>query len=575
MDPQQISQFIQKSRQDGVSDIDIARFLEGKGVNIGLPDGLRETVRPSSFATPLDQMDSENEKKVGFFGKVAQSWRKRTENVSGAYARQFTGQQTPFETGVQLLGQTAGGALDTIGAGITSALGVAGRGVSAVTPDFIEDPIKQGAGALARSEPVQMGLEKLAEGVDAYQAWAQENPRAAANTESVANTAFAALVAKNLVARQATQGATVLGKTGESIKAKGTEQVRNVNMSEAMRLVQPELTKKVRVDEAGRLIEGGFLKSRTLAPTKAETAMAKVVAEVPGFSSKNTALKNYALVNTHTTGMAKQLESQLGALKITFPMKEHTAFIKKDMKDRLSNAVFMKNKDVAKEVDGMINMYLKIAAQHANTPKGVLEARKAFDVAIKKWKGPAALEQTDRATNVLKEVSREVRQSANTFLANKAGSIPVKESLKHQSTLYRAMDEIGKKVGAEAMSTLERSTAALVNVLTVRGRLNQTAALLTGMGGLGAAALAGPYVSAGIGSVVLGASGIKMLVSPSAKIQFGNFLLATEHILQKAGVLNLKTAEVSAILAARDQVQEYYDSMQTEASYDDGEIITP
>lgn len=113
---------------------------------------------------------------LGMFGGV---------NTDSAVGRFATGQQSLPETGLQIAGQSAGAVGDVIGAG----LGLAGRGLSAITPDFIERPVvdtvKSGVQAVADS-PIGDAISGAA---GMYGQFKQANPRMAANVESAGNVA--------------------------------------------------------------------------------------------------------------------------------------------------------------------------------------------------------------------------------------------------------------------------------------------------------------------------------------------------------------------------------------------------
>ena len=92
---------------------------------------------------------------------------------------QAEGKQTGLETGGQILGKTViGGAGD-----------IAGSALSALTPGFI----KKGAEGLAKSvlstDLGKMGLVAAQKGVEAYQEWANNNPRVARDLESAVDLA--------------------------------------------------------------------------------------------------------------------------------------------------------------------------------------------------------------------------------------------------------------------------------------------------------------------------------------------------------------------------------------------------
>ena len=81
------------------------------------------------------------------------------------------GEQGIGETILQTGGQIAGGFTDIIA-----------KGFSAILPDFIEEPLKEGVGKIAETETVQKALL-------AYQNWAEKNPVVAKDLEAALNIA--------------------------------------------------------------------------------------------------------------------------------------------------------------------------------------------------------------------------------------------------------------------------------------------------------------------------------------------------------------------------------------------------
>jgi hypothetical protein len=141
------------------------QFLKGSKPTLVTPAS-----KSSAFQAPP--------KKPGFLKKVATAATERFSNAGDVLNRASKStsitDQNPLETGLQLAGQVAGFAGDVIGAGVSSA-----------TPEVV----KQKALDVLKTPLGQKGLEALQGGVESYTAWATQNPRAAANLESVVNIA--------------------------------------------------------------------------------------------------------------------------------------------------------------------------------------------------------------------------------------------------------------------------------------------------------------------------------------------------------------------------------------------------
>lgn len=121
----------------------------------------------------------------GFFGRVADDAKKRFNNALSSGEEFQKGNQTFPELALQTGGQMAGLAGDAIGQGLVTGA----RTLSAVTPDFIEQPIKDAGKAAIQSAPGQAVVGAVKSGVEAYRGFKEDNPRLARNVEAAANIA--------------------------------------------------------------------------------------------------------------------------------------------------------------------------------------------------------------------------------------------------------------------------------------------------------------------------------------------------------------------------------------------------
>jgi len=103
--------------------------------------------------------------------------------------------------GFQLLGNVvAGGALDVMGEVVSTGFNSMTELASKLTPDIIEDPIvdkvKEAFTSAVGTDIAQAAIRAAGQGIEAYQAWANENPEAAKNINAAANIALVALPLK-------------------------------------------------------------------------------------------------------------------------------------------------------------------------------------------------------------------------------------------------------------------------------------------------------------------------------------------------------------------------------------------
>ncbi len=122
----------------------------------------------------------------------------------------------------------------------------------------------------------------------------------------------------------------------------------------------------------------------------------------------------------------------------------------------------------------------------------------------------------------------------NTVLDENATNLWKKDSLRKQSALYRAMDNIAPKAAQEANTPLLRALDSVGKVLGVKSHIVQGIAAAVGIGGLGAAATFAPPVAifGGIGFVTYKAG--KLVMSPEVRIAVGKLLQKAGHLISPA-----------------------------------------
>lgn len=120
---------------------------------------------------------------TGGIANWLQSDSPRAQKTSEIITAGLRGDQTKSETVGQLEGQAFAGLGDLLMEGVSAA----GRGLSYVTPDFIEDEVMNQLGIFFDQPLMREGKEALIAGGQAWQNFSQENPRAARNIEAVVN----------------------------------------------------------------------------------------------------------------------------------------------------------------------------------------------------------------------------------------------------------------------------------------------------------------------------------------------------------------------------------------------------
>ncbi len=492
---------------------------------LGVPEGfvLDQPDQPAAEAGP------------GFFSRVGERLSRRGDIFQEITAEPAGSTLESLSKGVQVLGNVAaGGAVDVIGETISTGFGLLSQGLSAVTPDFIEDPVVGKLGdafeAVAGTEVAQSAVEAAAQGIEAYSAWAEENPEAAKIASAFGNMALLAPVVPKGARIAGPPAPTVVGRAGQAATTAGEAQAASQRATFVEGLVRPAPTKSVREAEILRSAEGGLVSGRTVTPSAGETAIAQSVTDIAGVKPSNTLLQNLGAVQEGIGAEAKTLAATLKAS----PVKIARPDMKSDMDGvlvRLADNPILVG-DAAKTGERTVAQAVKFLQANPNTPAGVLKARQQFD----EWVGKQRPKIFDPSTeSALSIAVRETRQGMNDIIAKSVPDVGVKQSLATQSNMFRAIDNIAPKAAAEAETAIgrlgKRVTAALGLKREVTKNLPQIAgaAAVTGVG------VAAPAIAAGLGIAGLGLAGAaKLAFSPKAKRAVGNLLRQSERAIQKA-----------------------------------------
>lgn len=183
------------------------------------------------------------------------------------------------------------------------------------------------------------------------------------------------------------------------------------------------------------------------------------VSEVEGISPKNTNLENANLIRNKISELGNTLENDLVSIEKQIG-KDRGFFtpneFNKDMKllkNRLSENPLIVG-DAEKTATKLIDKFNSLVKENGYKPSGLLKARKKLDLWVKAQKGDKVF---DTATeNAFTIALRDVRNTANEFLANKVPDVAVKDSLLKQSSLYNALDTVAEKASKEGNSKIKR-----------------------------------------------------------------------------------------------------------------------
>jgi len=477
---------------------------------------------------PKGQPQQPAKESGGFIQGVASDLAKRGQNIKSDFMADMKSAQKPSlkgavgaafgKTGVNFLGQVAGGVFDVAGQAIKT-------GYEKLVPEQTKEDIKNTTLDVLQTPAGQAGLSALKAGTDVWDKFKEANPDTAKYLGNVVNIASVLPVSAPVG-----EGLTATGKV---IEASGEKATSILKSKLAQDIVKAAETKAVKLDQVGRTTEigRGLLKKSIIEPTKLEKMAADEVAKIPEITAKNTMQQNYNIIKKYAIDEAKNLESAVKSNPFIISKKEIMSRLNGAAKDLSGSPLIVG--DAEKMANRLVEGAKKIVSEEAGNGSGLLSARKRFDQWVLSQK-PKAFDA--KAENAFTMANKAVRDTLNTVLDEKATSVGVKNSLRKQSSLYRAMENVAPKAATEADSAIGRILQRAGDILGTKNRVVQAVAAAAGIGGLGAAATFAPAaaVLGGTGFVLY--RGGKFILKPEVRTAIGKLLQDAGHLLNPADV---------------------------------------
>lgn len=373
----------------------------------------------------------------------------RGQQFADSKERQTQGGQTGGETALQFAGQTVGATFDILGVGLTELL--------KLTPDKIKETVGTAGQAFLETPAGQAGLQALSSGMETYQSWKEENPRAAANLEAVGNIASVVPVTRGgkaltQPAVTATKGTTKqVARLGTGVSKVIDERTISNELKTAVDLTRPILSanEKKSAFASGRGKFSGVTKELELAPTRRELD----IAEVSKPFIKKDLNKTVISLNDEVSRLDKSIVQNLKNNDGIFNDKELRSTLSAIKDD--NRIVFGGDKAIEKAYDTVIDEIFNHLDK--NNLSSLFAARKKFDRVVND-KFPKTFDgsPTDLArTNAILDVRRGVNDYISSRLPE--GS-PFKEVLRKESLLLTARDNIAENLSKSLGSNVVKRT---------------------------------------------------------------------------------------------------------------------
>jgi hypothetical protein len=456
----------------------------------GASGGWQSSFQPNTYAQNVGQDFSNATNKIG------EIWANKELN--------------PASAGVQILGTAASGAYAPAGEALRS-------GYNSL-PDSVTQPINNAAssGVNAVKGAYSDQVSKLADTSIGQKMgdYLMNSPHIQNGMQEVSDDAksLANILTMAKVKPALGDASTIVG---DALYGSGKAEKVAANQSYIEKLVREKETPSVLAENAKRTIQVDG--KNIYQPTSEEIQMAKTVSDIPGVGNSLTPQGNLSAIVTERTKEAESLQNTLqkSGAKVDFGNWQKN--IDQAVQNTTDNPTIVgEGKEVHQSV---INAMNKAVLNNMNqngeiTAAGLLQARKDFDQAL-----PARTFNGSNADTALGTTAKEMRRAMNKTIADSAPSADVLESLKKQSTLYDAADNIAPKAAGEAATPFRRAMQSIAPH-------NLTQAV--GGAGMGAAALAAahyvPISPAMVGAALVPAAAYKAATSPSTRMLLGKAL---------------------------------------------------
>ena len=349
-----------------------------------------------------------------YIDKISEDYEESISDTVTAYEEYNKGNITKAEAALRLVGNTFNFTADIIG---ESVLG----GISLITPDFIEEPVKNlfknGVEKVISTPVGQRGIEKLLEGVDAYAEFKKENPRTAENIEAVFDISLLLAPPKVNKAIGDETSFRKLAETVEQLKSKKAiykenKQYFDIFDEGGKETIEKTSSKGVEFDKRQERAINALKDTKKVKPSKS--------------SYKNTVAINDELIELQEKKIKSILEPSNTAVDGSAFRLDYDQSFDKLYKDRPDKEV---TGNAITKVDEIVEESL---TKHANKDgtislKGMWEARKELDNWLNEQKGDNAFNKTGAVVEAV-YAARDAMNKGITDVNPEIGKIMEKES---------------------------------------------------------------------------------------------------------------------------------------------------
>ena len=444
-----------------------------------------------------------------FFENLGNAWGRRRQmaaEITQAYAKDEQGLP---HTVIQIIGKVGvGAAFDLMGEILIS-------GATAVVsdiPDEIKDPVKKSVAeagiAFMNTDMGKEGMEALADGVESYQVWKQENPVHARTFEGIVNIGLAATMPFG------PKGGFTPSSLGQALRAWASHSEKTARRKAATSITQPRLTKRQYAESVvaeGRTKQQGLMRHRVDQLSRRQAASVDELMKVP-LKPRASYQKNFEIIGDAVNKIDNQLKKVLKRIKTGASQADinnmHAA-----AKLRVQNSPTLAGNPLASlaQIEKKVNQEL---AKHGRTPYGILKTRRAVDAWLGQWKQGKRL--SDDSASALQTAIDAYRTAMNQTIAKLAPNQKVTESLARMAKLMDARDAMHLKIAFENRNMVTQAYGKVMGVVTARFELVGLTAAALGTTYMAASGMVAPLMLS-VPLFGLGWIGTRAAISPNTR----------------------------------------------------------
>ena len=464
-----------------------------------------------------------------------------------------------FGTGLNVIGDIAGGIGDFIGTGIQatykggkylydSTIGGLVNELYDRVPQSIKDTATDIQLKAIDNPATQAGLSALKGGMETWGTFKESNPTIAKNIESIFNIGM-------LIGPKGSIGKpSILGGKAQALTTAAKQDVITARSNFLRDLITPLSASKRKKAGVQAAAQGRQLTATDILLSAEEKEKIQVLKNIPSINELNSKTKNNNNLLAAISLEGESLEKSLANSTSQIRKMELSNALEAAKQDALRGLFIEPGSD--RKLEGYVNMainameriYSQEKAKGVSDSVAMIRARKQFDFEIKKAGGPDALNKEQNS--VLSRSAKEIRNATHELLIAANPDIGIRQSLNIQHRLYQAGDELAEKAYEETISKFGKAMQVVNDILPVKYKLAAT----LGIVGASSATLPALAVVGGVYGVYLGK---QLVTGPAAKQALAKVLLASDRAI--AATNNAK--EIIALQAGKQTIEELISTM--------------